>query len=85
MKTRVALLSLFLAWTLSPMSSALAAEGASKETMQLKPVSGSQGKVSSANTFNRLLKKEKQKNSAPSDDGIHDADNEGIAATFGRL
>jgi c(7)-type cytochrome triheme protein len=33
--------------------------------------------VSSANIFNRLLKKEKTKNAAPADDGIHDGANDG--------
>ncbi|MCI0504522.1 MAG: cytochrome c, class I [Gammaproteobacteria bacterium] len=33
--------------------------------------------VSSANVFNRLLKKEKTKNAAPADDGIHDVANDG--------
>lgn len=33
--------------------------------------------VSNANVFNRLLKKDKERNSAPPTDGIHDADNEG--------
>ena len=35
------------------------------------------GAVSSANVFNRLLKKEKTKNAAPAEDGIHDLANDG--------
>jgi c(7)-type cytochrome triheme protein len=34
-------------------------------------------KVSSANVFNRLLKKDKMRNAPPPEDGIHDAANEG--------
>ncbi|NOZ54821.1 MAG: cytochrome c, class I [Gammaproteobacteria bacterium] len=34
------------------------------------------GNVSSANTFNRLLKKEKMRNAGPADDGVHDAAND---------
>lgn len=33
--------------------------------------------VSNANVFNRLLKKDKERNSAPTTDGIHDAENDG--------
>ena len=54
-----------------------AAEGATKDTMKLKQVKGQEGKVSSANIFNRLLKKEKSRNLPPAEDGIHDVDNEG--------
>jgi len=35
------------------------------------------GTVSSANVFNRLLKKEKMKNAPPPEDGIHDMANDG--------
>ena len=35
------------------------------------------GTVSSANIFNRLLKKEKMKNAPPAEDGIHDLANDG--------
>ena len=35
------------------------------------------GAVSSANVFNRLLKKEKTKNAAPAEDGVHDLANDG--------
>ena len=35
------------------------------------------GAVSSANVFNRLLKKEKTKNASPAEDGIHDLANDG--------
>ena len=35
------------------------------------------GNVSGANLFNRLLKKETQRNAAPSEDGIHDSANDG--------
>jgi c(7)-type cytochrome triheme protein len=35
------------------------------------------GAVSSANVFNRLLKKEKLKNAPPAEDGIHDLANDG--------
>lgn len=37
----------------------------------------SKAKVSDSNVFNRLLKKEKQKNAPPTKDGIHDTANEG--------
>ncbi|HEY5603442.1 MAG TPA: c(7)-type cytochrome triheme domain-containing protein [Gammaproteobacteria bacterium] len=36
--------------------------------------------VSSANVFNRLLKKEKTKNAAPAEDGIHDVENDNTHA-----
>lgn len=64
---------------LVPMfSAANAAEtGATKKSMQLKPVKGNSGKVSKANVFNRLLKKDKNKNAPPPEDGIHDPANEG--------
>ena len=39
--------------------------------------SSSKGGVSAANTFNRLLKKEKMRNAPPAEDGIHDAANDG--------
>ena len=42
-----------------------------------KAAKPAKGKVSGANTFNRLLKKEKQRNAAPADDGIHDTANDG--------
>jgi c(7)-type cytochrome triheme protein len=38
-----------------------------------KAAKSAKGKVSGANTFNRLLKKEKARNLAPAEDGIHDA------------
>ena len=37
-----------------------------------------QGKVSAANVFNRLLKKEKQRNAPPPEDGIHDPANAAV-------
>lgn len=40
-------------------------------------VKAAKGTVSSANTFNRLLKKDKERNAPPPDDGIHDPANEG--------
>lgn len=43
----------------------------------IKAVKSAKGKVSGANTFNRLLKKEKQRNAAPAEDGIHDSANDG--------
>jgi c(7)-type cytochrome triheme protein len=43
----------------------------------LKEVKSAKGKVSGANVFNRLLKKEKQRNAPPPEDGIHDAANDG--------
>lgn len=43
----------------------------------VKDVKAAKGTVSSANTFNRLLKKEKQRNAPPPEDGIHDAANDG--------
>ncbi len=50
---------------------------ATPKSMELKEVDAPSGTVSSANTFNRLLKKPKQKNAPPPEDGIHDPDNEG--------
>lgn len=46
------------------------AEAAKQPAKAAKPA---KGKVSGANTFNRLLKKEKARNLAPAEDGIHDA------------
>jgi c(7)-type cytochrome triheme protein len=43
---------------------------------QKKEVKTTKAKVSGANVFNRLLKKEKQRNAAPPEDGIHDASND---------
>jgi len=43
----------------------------------LKEVKSAKGNVSGANLFNRLLKKETQRNAAPSEDGIHDSANDG--------
>ncbi len=51
--------------------------GATKKSMKLKPVQGQSDKVSKANVFNRLLKKDKNKNAPPAEDGIHDPANEG--------
>jgi c(7)-type cytochrome triheme protein len=61
-----------------PAASAVAAETqATKKSMELKEVDSDANKVSSANVFNRLLKKPKEKNAAPPEDGIHDPGNEG--------
>jgi c(7)-type cytochrome triheme protein len=46
------------------------AEAAKQPAKAAKPA---KAKVSGANTFNRLLKKEKARNLAPAEDGIHDA------------
>jgi len=43
----------------------------------IKDVKSAKGKVSGANTFNRLLKKDKQRNAPPPEDGIHDSANDG--------
>jgi len=43
----------------------------------LKAVKSAKGNVSGANVFNRLLKKDAQRNAAPAEDGIHDAANDG--------
>ncbi len=43
----------------------------------LKEVKSAKGKVSGANIFNRLLKKDEQRNAAPPEDGIHDPANDG--------
>ena len=43
----------------------------------IKEVKSAKGKVSGANVFNRLLKKDKQRNAPPPEDGIHDAANDG--------
>ena len=60
------------------VSNVYAAEtGATKKSMKLKPVQGRSDKVSKANVFNRLLKKDKNKNAPPAEDGIHDPANEG--------
>ncbi len=42
----------------------------------LKEVKAAKGQVSSANIFNRLLKKPKAKNLPPAEDGVHDPDND---------
>lgn len=61
-----------------PAAALVAAETqATKKSMELKEVDSDANKVSGANVFNRLLKKPKQKNAAPPEDGIHDSDNEG--------
>jgi len=43
----------------------------------VKDVKAAKGAVSTANTFNRLLKKDKERNAPPPDDGIHDPGNDG--------
>jgi len=43
----------------------------------LKEVKSAKGSVSGANIFNRLLKKDKQRNAPPPEDGIHDSANDG--------
>jgi len=43
----------------------------------VKDVKAAKGAVSSANTVNRLLKKDKEHNAPPPEDGIHDAGNDG--------
>ena len=43
----------------------------------LKDVKAAKGHVSSANVFNRLLKKEKERNLPPPEDGVHDPENDG--------
>jgi c(7)-type cytochrome triheme protein len=61
-----------------PVGAVTAAETkATPKSMQLQEVESDTNKVSSANVFNRLLKKPKERNAAPADDGIHDAGNEG--------
>lgn len=50
---------------------------ATSKSMQLKEVDSASGSVSQANIFNRLLKKPKERNAAPPEDGIHDQGNEG--------
>ena len=62
----LALLSLLLAST-----AVMSAEGKSQ------PAAAPTSKVSAANVFNRLLKKEKMKNAPPTEDGIHDPANDG--------
>jgi len=42
----------------------------------LKEVKAAKGHVSTANTFNRLMKKPQAKNLPPAEDGIHDPDND---------
>ncbi len=43
----------------------------------LKEVKSAKGKVSGANVFNRLLKKDTERNASPAEDGIHDVGNDG--------
>ena len=43
----------------------------------LSAQSADKGKVSDANVFNRLLKKDKMRNAPPPEDGIHATDNDG--------
>lgn len=43
----------------------------------VKDVKAAKGAVSTANTFNRLLKKDKERNAPPPEDGIHDPGNDG--------
>jgi c(7)-type cytochrome triheme protein len=43
----------------------------------VKEVKAAKGQVSAANVFNRLLKKEKERNAPPPEDGIHDPANDG--------
>ena len=62
-----------LALTAGSINVQAAAEGAANA----KKKASTQGKVSAANVFNRLLKKEKQKNAPPPEDGIHDPVNDG--------
>lgn len=49
---------------------------AQADTAQKAPLILAAAKVSNANRFNRLLKKDKEKNAAPPKDGIHDTKNE---------
>lgn len=42
----------------------------------MKEVKSAKGQVSSANVFNRLLKKEKERNLPPTEDGVHDPEND---------
>lgn len=55
----------------------VASINAQAATPPAKAAKPAKGKVSGANTFNRLLKKEKEKNASPAEDGIHDAANDG--------
>lgn len=72
------IITLCLAIFLVSGNNVLAAEKkATKKSMKLKQVKGSQNKVSDANRFNRLLKKPKSRNLPPAEDGVHDVDNEG--------
>ena len=58
---------------------ALPVVGMNAEAAQqpVKAAKSAKGKVSGANTFNRLLKKDKARNLPPPEDGIHDAANDG--------
>ncbi len=77
-----------IAMTALVSGSAWAAEGAPLTMAASKPVTSAEItgsvpdklKVSKANTFNRLLKKVKDPNAAPPEDGIHDTANEGTFA-----
>ncbi len=61
------------ALVLSAVSSVQAEESVSNPTQELLVIA----QVGGANGFNRNLKKETNKNAPPSEDGIHDTENEG--------
>lgn len=66
------IIHLVMALLIAVMLCGVEASAADKKTAKKKG-----GTVSSANIFNRLLKKEKMKNAPPPEDGIHDAANDG--------
>ncbi|WP_455209143.1 c(7)-type cytochrome triheme domain-containing protein [Kaarinaea lacus] len=71
MKKNVFLIMALLLAIMYAGSTAMAAEKS-----EAKP-EAKKASVSSANVFNRLLKKEKMRNAPPPDDGIHDVANDG--------
>jgi c(7)-type cytochrome triheme protein len=77
MKSLVKAIAVTALYAVSVSMVSAAETKATSSSMQLKEVDTPTGSVSSANVFNRLLKKPKNKNAAPPEDGIHDAGNEG--------
>ena len=77
MKSLVKAIAATALFSVSVSMASAAETSATSKSMQLKEVDAPSGAVSSANVFNRLLKKPKEKNAAPPEDGIHDAGNEG--------
>lgn len=77
MNSTVKPMAIIIALMIPAVSTVAAETQATKKSMELKEVDSDANKVGSANIFNRLLQKPKQKNAAPAEDGIHDPANEG--------